>query len=286
MPAVAIFSTRPTNYLIGDMMHRFRMVFGGRPRKPAEEKAIASEQAREKEAQTRQAQAVDTPGASRKDRLGPPRNYEPTSDPLHDPDAVTARRAAELVKPVEPAAAPPASHHRPARPRSGQLMDLERRSRTAPRLWATACEACSPRPDVASSERARPSSIEYRGCSRRTAACGGPEGARADFRQSRNASGTISSRRPRHQSRLQPACHGHKPRPHLLGQPGLKQKPSPVRSAPGPKPTPRTRRGPPIHSAHSGARTASDKAGIPRAHPDHQTGGTCRAAKHDQRRQR
>jgi multidrug resistance efflux pump len=73
MPAVAIFSTRPTNYLIGDMMHRFRMVFGGRPRKPAEEKAVATEQAREKEAQARQAQAVDTPGASRKDRLGPPR---------------------------------------------------------------------------------------------------------------------------------------------------------------------------------------------------------------------
>jgi multidrug resistance efflux pump len=36
-PAIAIFATRPTNYLIGDMLHRFRMVFGGRPRKkPAE----------------------------------------------------------------------------------------------------------------------------------------------------------------------------------------------------------------------------------------------------------
>lgn len=109
MPAVAIFSTRPTNYLIGDMMHRFRMVFGGRPRKPAEEVAAKPQPAKEV------AQGDVTLGTTSKDRIGPPRSYEATRDPIRDPDAVTARRAnqatqltsAPSVSPAKPTSAEP-----------------------------------------------------------------------------------------------------------------------------------------------------------------------------------
>jgi multidrug resistance efflux pump len=88
MPAVAIFSTRPTNYLVGDMMHRFKMVFGGRPRKPAEGASTTTAGTRTRDPD---APAAPTPGTSNRDRLGPPRNYERADNPVRDPDAVAAR---------------------------------------------------------------------------------------------------------------------------------------------------------------------------------------------------
>ena len=123
MPAVAIFSTRPTNYLVGDMMHRFKMVFGGRPRKLAEGAAAtttAGSRTRDKDA------AEETPGTSNKDRLGPPRNYERANNPVRDLDAVTARHAAEVAdaaRPREPLAQD-ASGPAPAEPGlSGRMAD-------------------------------------------------------------------------------------------------------------------------------------------------------------------
>ena len=106
MPAVAIFSTRPTNYLIGDMAHRFRMVFGGRARKPPEDK-LASRARKE-------APVEDTPGTADKDRLGPPRNYVSSGNATRDPDAVTARRTELALAPRRLPDQPAASAVKPA----------------------------------------------------------------------------------------------------------------------------------------------------------------------------
>ena len=97
MPAVAIFSTRPTNYLVGDMMHRFRMVFGGRPRKSATQTAVAESPAK----------APDEAPQGRQERVGPPTNYEAPADPIRGADAVTARRQVAQSRPQEAAPAVP-----------------------------------------------------------------------------------------------------------------------------------------------------------------------------------